>query len=105
MTHHLYSVAGLSLPSIFASWVTRTPDKPFLIWSPFEGPESIWTYAEFWSASERLAAGLAALGVRKGSRVLLHMENCPEFILCCLASARLGSVVVMTNTKSSAEEI
>ena len=105
MTPHLYTVAGLSVPSIFASWVNRTPEKPFLIWSPFEEPENIWTYAEFWAASERVAAGLAALGVGKGSRVLLHMENCPEFILCCLASARLGSVVVMTNTKSSTEEI
>jgi carnitine-CoA ligase len=105
MTRHLYTVAGLSVPSIFTSWVNRTPDKPFLIWSPFEGPEDTWTYAEFWAASERVAAGLGALGVGKGSRVVLHMENCPEFILCLLASARLGSAVVMTNTKSSAEEI
>ena len=105
MIRQLYPVAGLSVPSIFANWVARTPDKPFLIWSPFEGPERIWTYAEFWSASERVAAGLAALGVRRGSRLILHMENCPEFILCWLASARLGSIVVTTNTKCSAEEI
>jgi carnitine-CoA ligase len=105
MTRALQSVGGLSVPSIFAAWVDRTPNKPFLIWSPFAGPERIWSYKAFWEASERVAAGLHALGVRKGSRVLLHMENCPEFILCWLASARLGSLLVTTNTKSSADEI
>ncbi len=100
-----HTVAGFSVPSIFASWAARVPDKPFLIWSPFAGLEKIWTYSEFWIASVRVAAGLAAMGVGKGSRLLLHMDNCPEFILCWLASARLGSVIVTTNTKSSAEEI
>lgn len=99
------SVAGHSVASLFSGWAARVPDKPFLIWSPFEGDEVVWTYADFWQASGRVAAGLAALGVRPGSRFILHMDNAPEFLLTWLASARLGAVVVTTNTKCSADEV
>ena len=101
----LSTIEGLSIPSIFADWAARVPDKPFLIWSPFDGDDLVWTYAEFWSESGSVAAGLASLGVGKGDYVILHMENCPELILCLLACARLGSVAVTTNTKCSAEEL
>lgn len=101
----LLAVAGRSLASLFRCWVERCPDKPFLIWAPFEGPDSIWSYADFWEASGKVAAGLAARGVGKGTRFLIHMENSPEFLLCWLASARLGAIAVTTNTRSSADEL
>jgi carnitine-CoA ligase len=98
-------VAGRDLPRLFAEWVGRTPDKPFLIWSPFEAEPQVLSYSDFWHRSGEVAAGLAARGVTRGDRLIIHMENTPEFLLTWLASARLGAIAVTTNTKSSADEM
>lgn len=76
-----------------------------LIWEPFEGPQRRWTYAEFADETARLAAGMAAKGVSKGDFILIHMENCPEFLLAWFACARIGAVAVTTNTRSAGEEL
>ena len=54
---------------------------------------------------DRLAAGLAARGIAKGDKVLIHSENSPEMVLSFLACATLGAVAVTTNTKSVGAEI
>jgi acyl-CoA synthetase (AMP-forming)/AMP-acid ligase II len=51
-----------------------------------------WTYAELGAEVERLAAGLAASGVRAGDLVAYQLFNTPEFALLYLATQRLGAV-------------
>ncbi len=53
-----------------------------------------WTYAELRQRVDRLAAGLAHIGARRGERVLLALPNCPEMMLAFLAAQRIGAVVV-----------
>ncbi|MEZ0268423.1 MAG: AMP-binding protein, partial [Phycisphaerae bacterium] len=53
-----------------------------------------WTYAELLARVNRVAAGLATLGVRKGDHVLMTLPNCPEFVSCFFAIQKLGAVVV-----------
>ncbi len=53
-----------------------------------------WTYRELLSRVNRLAAGLAALGVRTGDRVLMTLPNCLEFVTTFFAVQKLGAVVV-----------
>lgn len=96
---------GLSVASLFEGWMQRAPDKPFLVWAPFDGADHVYSYAEFWNLSGRLATGLAARGLQPGERLLLHADNSPEFLLSWLACARLGVVVVTTNTRCSAGEM
>jgi crotonobetaine/carnitine-CoA ligase len=45
------------------------------------------------------------MGVRPEQRIILHLENCPEFILAWFACARLGAIAVSTNTRSVASDI
>ena len=52
-----------------------------------------------------LAAGLRSRGVGQGDFVLLHMDNCPEFLQTWHACSQLGAVVVTTNTRSSQDEL
>ena len=78
---------------------------PFLVWEPFELPGRLWTYREFSEATRRLAAGMADRGIGKGDFVLVHLENCPEFLLSWFACARLGAVAVTTNTRSAGAEL
>ncbi|OON82431.1 AMP-binding protein [Streptomyces tsukubensis] len=50
-----------------------------------------WTYAELGEEVERLAAGLAASGVRPGDLVAYQLYNGPEFALLYLATQRIGA--------------
>lgn len=53
-----------------------------------------WSYTQLREKVNRMAAGLALQGVRKGDAVLMTLPNCPEFIVSFLAISRLGAVVV-----------
>lgn len=78
----------------------RYPDKPALI---FLG--RIYTYAQLRGHAERLAARLHALGVRKGDRVVLDMQNCPQLVMAHFAILRANAVVVPVNPMNRAEEL
>lgn len=56
--------------------------------------EIAWTYAELDARVERLAAGLHALGLRRGERVVVHLPNVPEFVRVVFALWRIGAVPV-----------
>jgi fatty-acyl-CoA synthase len=65
----------------------------------------IHTYAQLRSQAERLAAHLHALGVRKGDRVVLDMQNCPQLVIAHFAILRADAVVVPVNPMNRAEEL
>ncbi|HZZ36629.1 MAG TPA: class I adenylate-forming enzyme family protein, partial [Caulobacteraceae bacterium] len=101
----LHPFTGHDVPWLLKARAETTPDHTFLIFEPFEGPVQRWTYKAFHQAVQRLAGGLAAQGVKAGEFVLLHMDNCGEFLITWHAVSRLGGVVVTTNTRSSADEL
>ncbi|HZE04169.1 MAG TPA: acetoacetate--CoA ligase, partial [Solirubrobacteraceae bacterium] len=51
-----------------------------------------WTWARLRAETARVAAGLRALGVGEGDRVVAYMPNIPETVACFLACASLGAV-------------
>lgn len=55
------------------------------------------TYAAVAERTRRLAAGLAARGVRRGDRVVVHLQNRPEVVEVALATSRLGAIFVPAN--------
>jgi fatty-acyl-CoA synthase len=48
---------------------------------------------------------LHALGVKKGDRVLLDMQNCPQLVIAHFAILRANAVVVPVNPMNRAEEL
>lgn len=80
-------------------------EHPFLVWEPFEGQRRTWTYAQFRADTLKVAAGLAARGVKAGDRILVHLDNCPEMELLWFACHRIGAVIVTTNTRSAGPEV
>lgn len=58
---------------------------------------STWTYRQLLDAAEIAADRLAEVGIGPGTRVLLLMENCPEYLVSQFALARLGAVFVAPN--------
>ncbi|TNF36388.1 MAG: hypothetical protein EP312_01415, partial [Gammaproteobacteria bacterium] len=101
----LYTFTGKDVPWLVKLWATQTPDKPYLIWEPKEGEAKTWTYAQFWEAINTVACGLIAKGVKKGDKLLIHAENCPEMMIAWYASAIVGSVGVTTNTRCIGDEL
>jgi long-chain acyl-CoA synthetase len=63
------------------------------------------SYAEMNRLTDRLAAGLASLGVKKGDRVGIFIPNTPQFVIAYFAILKLGAVVVATNPLYSEREI
>ena len=78
----------------------RFPDKPALVFF-----DRALTYAAVLQQAERLAATLHRLGVRKGDRVLLNMQNCPQWVIAHFAILRVNAVVVPVNPMNRAEEL
>jgi acyl-CoA synthetase (AMP-forming)/AMP-acid ligase II len=82
-----------TLPVFIAEAARRRGDAPLILL----GEQRI-SYAEAEAASARLAAGLLASGVAKGSRVGVLFPNGPDWLLAWLAASRVGAVVVPLNT-------
>ena len=96
---------GQDLRTLLDSRAAARGDHPFLVWEPFEGQSSTWSYAAFVEAIRRVAAGLQERGVTPGDRILVHLENRPEFLLAWFGCGYAGAVAVTTNTKSASDEI
>ncbi|HSL01003.1 MAG TPA: long-chain fatty acid--CoA ligase [Rubrobacteraceae bacterium] len=54
---------------------------------------------------EKMAASLAAAGVKKGDRVALMLPNCPQYVISFFATVRLGAVVTQINPMYVEREI
>jgi long-chain acyl-CoA synthetase len=78
----------------------KYPDSPCTI---FKGAKI--TYKEMDELTDRLAAGLAELGVKKGDRVGVFIPNTPQFVMAYFAILKAGGVVVATNPLYSGREI
>ena len=76
------------------------PDRPALI---FRG--NVIDYRTFNELSDRVAAGLAAMGITKGDKVCLLMPNTPQFVIAFYGILKAGGVVVATNPLYTATEI
>ena len=71
----------------------RNGNKPFLY---FEDQKI--TYREIGERVNKVANGFIRMGLRKGGKVAILMENCPEFIYTWFALAKLGAIEVPINT-------
>ncbi|MEO7107491.1 MAG: long-chain fatty acid--CoA ligase [Rhodoferax sp.] len=78
----------------------RYPDKAAVV---FFG--RVLTYADLLQKAERIAQYLRGLGVEKGDRVVLCMQNCPQLVIAHFAILRANAVVVPVNPMNRAEEL
>jgi fatty-acyl-CoA synthase len=80
---------------------TRYPDKPFLVF--YDTPI---TFKAFHAECERIAGYLQHdCGVQAGDRVLLYMQNSPQWIIAFYAILRANAVVVPVNPMNRTEEL
>ena len=78
----------------------RYPQKVALV---FMG--RTWTYSQLQLEAEKIASALRKMGVQKGDRVVLDMQNCPQLVITHFAILRLDAVVVPVNPMNRTEEL
>ena len=79
----------------------RYPDKPFLIFY-----DTAVTFADLLDEATRVAGFLEReCGVRKGDRVLLMMQNSPQFVIGYYGILRANAVVAPINPMNLTQEI
>jgi crotonobetaine/carnitine-CoA ligase len=80
--------------------VQRNPDRTLFIIerTTVDAPAMHYTYAAINARVNQTANALRGLGIAHGDRVAVMLPNDVDFPVCWLAIARLGAVMVPTNT-------
>ncbi len=85
---------SLTIPALLAQAVSRHAEREALVF-PELGLR--WNYRQFAEKVDELAAGLMAIGLKKGDRVGIWSPNRPEWVSTQYATARLGLILVNIN--------
>lgn len=89
-----------NLAALFFARAAEFGDRPFL-WAKRGGAWKPLSWRQTRDTVSRLARGMAALGIGTGDRVVIAMENRPEWCIAELAILSLGAIAVpayITNT-------
>jgi long-chain acyl-CoA synthetase len=100
-------VAGRTMTSLFRDMVARRADAVAVRWRPpgSDTATGALTWAEYADQACRVAAGLQALGVRPGQRIVLMMRNRPEFYPADMGALLAGATPISIYNSSSPEQI
>jgi long-chain acyl-CoA synthetase len=90
--HTLQPYPDQTLLDLISDTARQRPDHPA---SLFKGASL--SYGEWERLSDACAAGLAALGVKKGDRVALVLPNVPQFLIAELGVWKAGAIAVPMN--------
>ena len=90
--------------SVYANLAERAAQHPDKAAIDYYGTRV--SYGELKREADALAGFLQQrCGVRKGERVLLYLQNCPQFVIAYYAILRADAVVVPVNTMNKREEV
>jgi long-chain acyl-CoA synthetase len=78
----------------------KTPDAQALVCAGRR-----YTYAELNDTADHLASGLIGLGVRRGDRVAVYLENSAEAVISICGALRAGAVFVPINPTTKAQKL
>ena len=90
----------MNLAHLVTQNARRHGDRIGFVWG-----DRSWTWREIDHLVSALAAALAARGIEKGDRILVHSKNCDEMFWSMFAAFRLGAVWVPTNFRLMPDEV
>ncbi|MCG3178582.1 MAG: Long-chain-fatty-acid--CoA ligase [Phycisphaerae bacterium] len=89
-----------TLGALLDQTADRFADAPAMVYNDHR-----WSWSQVRAQVDRLAGGLAVMGVRRGDRVLITLPNCPEFVFAFFAVQTLGAVVVNAGPLKGVDEL
>lgn len=93
-------VAPFLMHDFLTATAARFPDKEALICG-----SGRWTYREIDEASTRLAESLVTLGVRRGDRVVLFLDNSAEAVIGLYGVLKAGATFVLVHFALKAKKL
>ena len=91
----------MNLAAAFISSAERNLTKPALFWG-----DQVYSYELLLRQTRRVAAHLShKLGVKRGDRVGLWLNNCPEFVPSLFGALLAGAAVVPINNFLKPNEV
>ncbi|MEJ2039435.1 MAG: AMP-binding protein, partial [Desulfosarcinaceae bacterium] len=84
----------------FDNMCAKYPRRPAVI---YLGEK--FSYARLRNLSERFAGALEDLGVRKGDRVMVYINNCVQWVIAFLGIQKLGAVLVPVSPIYTSHEL
>ncbi len=91
---------GTSILGEFAAACRRSPQSPCIYYF-----DRAFSYQDIQRLATALACALEKLGVEKGDRILLDLQNLPQVIIASLAVWMRGAIVVPLNPMYNAREL
>jgi len=91
---------GLNVKTIHAVHARQVPERVAIV-----DARTALTYAEVDRALNRIARALASIGIQRGARIILCMENRAEYLLFWFAGFRSGVATVHASYRSTPEEL
>lgn len=109
-TSQLSQVSGAVKPDLREQTVGEALELAALRWPEEEAlvarsSNVRYSWAELNAVTHDFAAGLLALGVRRGDRVGIWAPNCAEWTIAQFATARAGMILVNINPAYRAAEL
>src|SRR6266513_4362297 len=98
-------IGALTLGGLLVEAASRHPEREALCFHGPDGTVLRWGYGRLDEEARRVARGLLAGGLAKGSRVALLMGNRPEWLAAAFGVALAGGVLVPLNTWFEAPEL
>lgn len=93
-------VPEISVPQRFDQMADKYSNKTALI---FYGKKI--SYRELKDLSNRFAAALADLGVKKGDTVALYLLNCPQYVIAYFAALKAGAKITPISPVYTSQEV
>ncbi|MBT3311584.1 MAG: AMP-binding protein [Desulfobacterales bacterium] len=90
----------MTVNDLLAKNIEQNPDKTYVY---FKNKSK--TYGEFDIITNRVANGLISLGVEKGDRVSIMLQNSLEFLYAIFGCFKTGAVIVPLNVAYSPNEV
>ncbi len=98
-------IGDRTLRDLLEERVALYGDREFLIFEDREGRIERYTYCEFDARVNQVANGLLAEGIQRDEKVVVHLPNSPTFLFTWFALAKIGAVMVPTNTANTSAEM
>jgi acyl-coenzyme A synthetase/AMP-(fatty) acid ligase len=89
---------------VIGKWASD-PNKLAMLWVGQNGEERYITFAQFAERSSRAANAFAALGIKKGDRVLVMLPRIPEWWESVLGLMKLGAIPIPCTTLLTPKDI
>lgn len=86
-------------------WARVEPEKRALVWCDDDGAEKVLTFAEMSRLSNKAANEFAALGVTKGSVVMLILRRRWEYWVTAVALAKIGAILIPGSLQLTKKDI